>query len=45
MRRELKATADDLRARGEEWRGAAEDLLEKGRKTVEEQRSRLSRAY
>lgn len=43
MRRDLKATADDLRARGEEWRDAAESLIEKGRRTVEEQRSRFSK--
>jgi ferritin-like metal-binding protein YciE len=43
MRKDLKTTADDLLARGEEWRDAAEGLLEKGRKTVEEQRSRFSR--
>jgi ferritin-like metal-binding protein YciE len=42
VRRDLKSTADDLLARGEEWRSAAESLLEKGRQTVEEQRSRFS---
>jgi ferritin-like metal-binding protein YciE len=42
-RKDLKTTADDLLARGEQWRDAAESMLEKGRKTVEEQRSRFSK--
>lgn len=42
MRRDLMSTADDLRARGEEWRGAAEDLLVRGRRTIHEQKNRFS---
>ncbi|HVW86828.1 MAG TPA: DUF892 family protein [Bryobacteraceae bacterium] len=43
MRRDLRDTADDLRARSEGWRETAEDLIERGRKTINEQRERLSR--
>jgi ferritin-like metal-binding protein YciE len=32
----------DLLERGEEWRGAAEDLIERGRQTINEQRGRFS---
>lgn len=42
IRRDLRTKADDLRARGEEWRGTAEDLIERGRKTIHEQKDRLS---
>jgi ferritin-like metal-binding protein YciE len=42
LRKDLKDTADDLRARGEQWRGTAEDLIERGRQTISEQRHRFS---
>ncbi|MEP6716827.1 MAG: DUF892 family protein [Terriglobia bacterium] len=42
LRGDLKNTADDLRARGEEWRGTAEDLIDRGKKVIQDQRSRLS---
>src|SRR5581483_11705811 len=37
MRRDLQGTADDLRTRGE-------DLIERGRKAIHQQRERFSRA-
>jgi ferritin-like metal-binding protein YciE len=43
IRRDIRNTADDLRARGEEWRDAAEDLIDRGRRTIHQQRDRLSR--
>ncbi len=42
FRRDLKGTADDLRARGEEWRGAAENIIERGRQTITEQRNKFT---
>jgi gas vesicle protein len=41
-RKDIRDTAEDLRARGEEWRSAAEDLIARGRKTINEQRGRMS---
>ena len=41
-RKDIRDTAEDLRARGEEWRGAAEDLIARGRKTINQQRGRMS---
>ena len=42
LRSDLKNTADDLRSRSEQWRGAAEDLIERGRQTINEQRNRFT---
>ena len=38
-RNDIRETAEDLRTRGEAWRGAAEELIERGRKTINQQRS------
>jgi ferritin-like metal-binding protein YciE len=42
MRKDLRDAADDLKQRGDEWRSSAEDLIERGKQTISEQRNRFA---
>jgi ferritin-like metal-binding protein YciE len=43
MRRDLRDAADDLKQKSDDWRTSAEDLIERGRQTINEQRQRFAR--
>ncbi|HWD97927.1 MAG TPA: DUF892 family protein [Bryobacteraceae bacterium] len=43
IRRDLRDAADDLKHKSDEWRSSAEDLIERGRQTINEQRHRFAK--
>jgi ferritin-like metal-binding protein YciE len=43
MRRDIRRSAEELRSRGEELADAAGDLIDRGRRTINQQKNRLSR--
>jgi ferritin-like metal-binding protein YciE len=43
IRKDLRDAADDLKHKSDEWRSSAEDLIERGKQTISEQRNRFAR--
>jgi len=42
VRNDLRDAADSLKQKSDEWRNSAEDLIERGKQTISEQRSRMA---
>lgn len=42
MRQDLRDAADDLKQKSDQWRSSAEDLIERGKQTINEQRNKFA---